>query len=519
VRGLPAGTLCALAALTLASAVRADPSTGVRIDALQAASPESEFFRVEGPHKPAESVEFAVRARVDEGTNELHQIAVDTAGNDTRTSTLVKNALLLRVDASITPVHWLTIEMGAPFALSITGDAPASFGGEVPLAAKGPGVGDPRAGVHVRPIDRDDLTLWLGGRVWAPVGSKATYLSDGRLRAEIDAALAGESKRVMWGGTVNLAPTFFAGRDGDRVAASGALYYKLTPLVALGVEPAFELVQDQVGDAPATSTHLQAIFEPIGAARLKLGFLRVGVAAGPGFGGAGAAALRVLGDVAVVFEGRRPPPAAVKRPDRDLDGVPDDEDACPDAAGPRSKDPAKNGCPQLDRDADGVPDEEDACPDKAGVRSSDPKANGCPDSDNDGLPDPIDACPNEPGKGDGCPRYARLQQDGFKINPPIDFGFSDRLSEKNRAALEEIAATAHANPKTIDQVSIGIGTKGARQQLSDKRAQAILLIMRAQALSSERYEVTLRDDLAAGKVVIKVVNVDAAGTGAPPPKK
>ena len=62
--------------------------------------------------------------------------------------------------------------------------------------------------------------------------------------------------------------------------------------------------------------------------------------------------------------------------------------------------------------------------------------------------------------------------------------------------------------------------RGARQQLSDKRAQAILLVMRAQALSSERYEVTLRDDLPGGKVVIKVVNVDAAGSsGAPPPKK
>ncbi len=35
-----------------------------------------------------------------------------------------------------------------------------------------------------------------------------------------------------------------------------------------------------------------------------------------------------------------------------------------------------------------------------------------------------------------------------------------------------------ANPK-IEQVSIGVGTKGARVKLSDKRAQEIVLILRA----------------------------------------
>ena len=64
--------------------------------------------------------------------------------------------------------------------------------------------------------------------------------------------------------------------------------------------------------------------------------------------------------------------------DRDKDGIPDDEDACPDVPGVHNDDPAKNGCPiPSDRDKDDVRDTEDACPDNPGVPTGDPKTNGC----------------------------------------------------------------------------------------------------------------------------------------------
>lgn len=56
--------------------------------------------------------------------------------------------------------------------------------------------------------------------------------------------------------------------------------------------------------------------------------------------------------------------------DRDDDGIPDDEDACPSVPGPASND----GCPFGDRDGDGIPDNEDACPDVPGPAAN----NGCP---------------------------------------------------------------------------------------------------------------------------------------------
>jgi outer membrane protein OmpA-like peptidoglycan-associated protein len=108
------------------------------------------------------------------------------------------------------------------------------------------------------------------------------------------------------------------------------------------------------------------------------------------------------------------------RPDRDGDGVYDDEDACPDLKGIRTNDPKTNGCPATDRDKDGILDHEDACPDTPGVRTSDPKTNGCPpDRDHDGVLDSVDACPDVPGvatddpKTNGCPLPPDRDKDGI----------------------------------------------------------------------------------------------------------
>lgn len=70
-------------------------------------------------------------------------------------------------------------------------------------------------------------------------------------------------------------------------------------------------------------------------------------------------------------------------PDTDGDGTPDDEDDCPDEAGP----PENNGCPDPgpgDTDGDGIPDDEDQCPTEPGPVSN----NGCP------LPPPPGPCEN-----------------------------------------------------------------------------------------------------------------------------
>ena len=85
-------------------------------------------------------------------------------------------------------------------------------------------------------------------------------------------------------------------------------------------------------------------------------------------------------------------------PDRDFDGIADVNDSCPDSAGL-----PPDGCPApstSDRDGDGMLDSADACPDEVGS----PLADGCPDADGDSVADSADACPAEPGSGiEGCP--------------------------------------------------------------------------------------------------------------------
>ncbi len=81
--------------------------------------------------------------------------------------------------------------------------------------------------------------------------------------------------------------------------------------------------------------------------------------------------------------------------DRDKDGIPDEEDQCPDVFGWKQW----QGCSDSDRDR--VPDHLDACPMMPGQAAF----AGCPDSDADGVADSQDACPYIAGvaENDGCP--------------------------------------------------------------------------------------------------------------------
>lgn len=477
---------------------------GVRIDGMQTSSPESSFVRAEGPHAPfTEGVEFAVGASFDFSHGVLREVGVDSAGEKRALATIVDNALIARIGGSITPLHWLSFDLSMPFGLLETGDKPQAYGPATPVAVTSPAQGDLRVGAHARVHDTLPIGVFVGGRFWAPTGLESSYLSDKNFRAEIDLGVAGELSSLLYGCTFNLAPGFFAKRAGDRLAAGCAVHVKLGNSVTLGVEPSFAVFEqaDTKGDTSAG-----IVFEPLGAVRFRFGGFRLGVAGGPGLGGApGGAQIRGILNLAYVGGGKPPKPPPAGPLDRDLDKILDKDDACPDEAGMASRDPRRNGCPARDRDGDGIPDDEDFCADRAGIPFEDPKANGCPDTDNDGMPDPIDQCKNEPGSAPtGCPKYARLSTSGFVVTPAIEFGKNEKLTPEGRAALDEIAGTMRANPK-IEQVSIGVGTKGAKAALSDKRAQEILLILRAGNLDESRYEVLLRDDLKAGNVLVRLV--------------
>ncbi len=503
-------------ALSFAGSAHADPPrSGVRLDGLQPASPDSTFFRTEGPHekKPGMS-EVALSLGLDFAQSPLRAVSVDQAGSSTDITNVVDQALLMRVGASFSPVYWFWLDLQAPFALfeqTSISTGSVLWAGQAIFASSAPALGDLRAGLHFRPIDTESFDLVIGGRYWAPVGSMEAYLSDGRFRAEADLGVSGRIGKLLYGCTVSIAPTFFLPRDGDRVAASCGVHGQPIPSLSLGLEPSFALYRDLRDARSSAGKPVEGMsyqVEPLAAARFNYNNFSVALAAGPGFGdAAGTPQVRGMLQLSYRIEGKPKPIIPPAKPtDLDQDGILNDSDACPEEAGPDSADPKRKGCPFLDADGDLVPDQDDACPMNAGTKSASAKANGCPDSDNDLVPDPIDACKTEPGDPKtGCPTYARLEKKAFVVTPAITFAeSSSALSKQSKAALEEIAATMRANPK-LGHVSIALGTKGAPAALSDKRAEQIALVIRGMNVDPQRFEVVLQESLKSGLVEVKLV--------------
>lgn len=188
--------------------------------------------------------------------------------------------------------------------------------------------------------------------------------------------------------------------------------------------------------------------------------------------------------------------------DRDGDGVPDDEDECPDEPGPAEN----NGCPVEeeeeplpDRDGDGVPDVDDECPDEPGPAEN----NGCPlepDRDGDGIPDAVDKCPDEPGveEYDGCPPppeevTATREREEIKITNKVYFEMGEAtLKEESYSLLDQVALVLRTNPD-ITKIEIAghtdrVGPADENQVLSEERAQAVKDYLVEKGIAAERLE-------------------------------
>jgi outer membrane protein OmpA-like peptidoglycan-associated protein len=481
----------------------------VRIDQLQPPSAGSPFGRAEGPHEVFdEGVAFAFRLTTD---YQLEPVRSTVRGVSDEERALVQHALLGHLGASLSPLHWMMFELNFSFAPFVTGEDDDRLPQQKTLVAGEPGIGDIRAGVHFRPISGKELDLSLGARVWGPTGDDAAYMagSDKFLRIEAVTAVAGEIDYLVYGCTLGLAPLFFAGRDGDRLATSCATHFKLAPMIALGVEPHFAMFSFSQATSTASSANAPGLgdadvafqFEPLGTVAFKFGDFMLSLGAGPGIGNApGMPKARAMLQFGWASRGERV--VVEQEVDSDLDGLPDEYDACPDAAGPEER----RGCPdERDLDGDGII-EGDACPNDPGASYDNPEANGCPDRDNDHIADPIDPCPAEPGPGSGgCPKFARLEKGDFVIDPPIAFGRGKTtLDGDSRTALTEVVGTMRANPK-IKQISVAIGARRSNPRLTDKRAAEILSFFNDQNFDSSRFEVVLEDDLESGRVTIRVV--------------
>ncbi len=181
--------------------------------------------------------------------------------------------------------------------------------------------------------------------------------------------------------------------------------------------------------------------------------------------------------------------------DRDGDGIPDDEDMCPDNTPEEIskgvyQDGPKKGCP-IDTDNDGVPDYRDDCPNNTPLEiSRGVDDRGCPlDSDGDGVPDYRDDCPNTPPNvvvdERGCPpdgpvlttfsAETLFDFDKFNLRPDGQRALDEFLSHKEIELVYKITVIGHTDP---------VGTDSYNMQLSQKRAATVANYLRSRLPTS-----------------------------------
>jgi outer membrane protein OmpA-like peptidoglycan-associated protein len=483
-----------LSGLVLAVALGWAPSTlaqvGLSLDRFPPSLPGDRFFGVEGGD-PGGHLSPRLMLL---GDYAFRPLSVYAEPGDHRFADLVKHLLLLHMAAGVSLWDRLLVSVDLPATLVSKGDDLSAMGISSPSGA---GVGDLRLSARARLVGeaRSVASLSLGGHLFVPTGSRSKLTGEGKVHGMPVLVFSGELPFLAYAATAGVdirsRSSYTDVTLGTQMVFGGAVGVLLVDkMLQIGPEvygSTLMVGSDKFGRA---TTNVEGIV----GLKARLGAFVVGAGAGPGFThGMGTPVMRALLSVAYAPEPAPPPPPPPpvhkkKKPaDRDHDGIPDKNDACPDEPGVPSDDPAKNGCPlpPPDRDGDGIPDDKDACPDVKGVASSDPLENGCPpDTDGDGIRDDVDACPNEKGPPDtdpqknGCPKSVRvtdgeiviLEQVQFKTGSAVILPASDDL-------LRQVAGVLAEHPEILTIEVQGHtdsrGGKAYNRKLSQKRADSV----------------------------------------------
>jgi outer membrane protein OmpA-like peptidoglycan-associated protein len=372
----------------------------------------------------------------------------------------------LHAGAAFNIVDRFRLAVDVPFVVASDGRAQNLAGAQF-AAPTGSALGDVRFGADVRlgGTYGEEFTIATGIRFWANSGDRAAYSGDGKWAGAQHVLFAGQVGAFVYAGRVAYGYHYreqpfldgtFGGSQFEFGVSMGAKV--ASGRLVLGPELFGSTAVDHAFTGRDTPT--EALF----GAHVALG---AGFRAGAGVG-TGITKAYGSPDIRVLFGLEW---ALPYKSDRDGDGIPDTEDACPDQKGKRSDDPNKNGCPENtpppDKDGDGIIDRDDACVDVPGIKTDDPKTNGCPDKDGDGVPDAQDACPDVAGaktddpKTNGCPPDtdgdgvldaddACPREPGIKTSDPKTNGCPDSDRDKDGIPNSEDACPDEAGPKDSD---------------------------------------------------------------------
>jgi OOP family OmpA-OmpF porin len=390
-------------------------------------------------------------------------------------ASVLRNQMLVHTGASLVIAERLRLGLSVPIQLYADGHPTTYQGVTYNPSKQDQSIGDIRASMDLRIAGEygDPITLAIGGSLFIPVGQREQFTGDDVTRFAPHVNIAGDSGAFAYAlrAGYELRPlrvNYIDTRTGSNITFGGAAGLRFANKQILVGPEVYGRTGVSNADGPAAhDTPIEIImgahFNVANGFRINMG---AGTFLNQAFGGAVARGLFGLEWF-----------PDVEKPDRDKDGVYDDEDACPDVAGVRTGDPKTNGCPPPppDRDGDGIIDSEDACPDVPGPRTNDPKTNGCPpppDRDGDGVPDAVDACPDVPGvktddpKTNGCPPDRDgdgvLDKDdacpdvpGIKTNDPKTNGCPDTDRDKDGILNDVDACPDQAGPKSDDPKTTG----------------------------------------------------------------
>jgi outer membrane protein OmpA-like peptidoglycan-associated protein len=435
--------------VALLGTLRAPPAaaqvaTGLALDRFDPAERGSEWFVLDtldmrGHARPAIGLDL------DWGHKPL--ILYDPNGREV--GAVVGDQFFVHVGGSL--VLWDRLRLGANFPIAVVqSGSGATLAGTTYPAPTSPAIGDLRLGADVRLVGRyrSAFTLAAGASLYVPTGNQNDYTGDGVVRAVIphvnaSGELGAFAYAAKLGFELRRSEVLAGTRLGDELLFGLAAGLRLADgRLLLGPELYGSTVVEE-GAFRTAATPFEVLFG--GHYQLSSDW-RAGIGFGPGIvRGDGAPLFRAVASIewAPAYEGRG---------DRDHDGVPDADDACPDTAGVRDTDPGKNGCPAADRDRDGIPDAYDACPDMPGRRSRDPRKNGCP--------------------------LVRIEARQIKITEEVKFKTdSAEILPESDEVLMAVRDTIKEHPEIrkvrVEGHTDSTGDPGYNKELSQRRADAV----------------------------------------------
>ncbi len=415
--------ICAalLGGVGVTSQAQAQTTSGWALNRYEPSPMGDAFFLAEHPWYSSTRV-FAIGLYGDYAHNPLQlDIFNNAGGTPTEVHDDITGMFVLHVGAQVSFLDRVGIHLSLPVSLMQSGESTATGGVPVVAPASGPAIGDLRAGLRIRLFghaDRDPFSLHIGANFFAPIGDRASNMSDDAIRIEPRLTLAGRGGPVRWSLTgsfivrsENEVANLVFGNELRLTAGLGFVFandrFMIGPEGYI-VTPIRDLSSSQGGGSALFAKNQWGGEVYLGASYLIADMIRVGVAAGPGIGtGPGIPDVRALFNLSYAPVSRAPAAPV----DTDGDGVVDPEDQCPTTPQGANPDPARRGCPATDTDGDGVFDHEDQCVNEPMGATPDPARRGCPlrDRDGDGVLDPEDQCVDQPQGANpdptrrGCP--------------------------------------------------------------------------------------------------------------------